>query len=167
MVSNTTDGDGFWLRLSNASNKIGFAASANGINGANWVEPTATVSAGNWYHSLGVAAATNDRRVYLNGGNKNTTSNTVSGQSSLNQIHLGGYLGNSWDGPLQEFAVWNVALGDIDALMLGAGFRARLIRPQNLVMYFPLIRDAKCLITGIEMTLQNGTVNTVAHGAIF
>jgi hypothetical protein len=166
-LSNTISGDGYWLTLSSSTDKLYFAASNNGSASAN-LETTTTMSTGNWYHCCGVSAATNDRRVYLNGGGKNTTTNDVSGVDILDQIHLGYYLGNSWDGPLMEFGVWNTALTDAEVLMLSKGFRPTMVRPQNLVLYFPLVRTPdKCIISGAEMTLQNGTVIVDAHGRMF
>jgi hypothetical protein len=42
-------------------------------------------------------------------------------------------------GDIAEAAMWDVALGDDEVLMLGVGFSPLCIRPQSLVAYWPLV----------------------------
>lgn len=105
-----------------------------------------------WHHACGVFAASNDRRAYLNGGNKgtNATSQTPSG---LNQTHVGTFDGSSsaWNGRLAEAAVWSAALTDEEVLSLARGVSPLLIRPDSLASYWPLVgRD------GPEIDVKGG-----------
>lgn len=67
---------------------------------------------------VGVAAASNDRRVYLNGGGKGT--DTAAGTpAGVNEIAIGQYGGGGslfFTGSIGEQAVYNRALTDADAL---------------------------------------------------
>ena len=112
--------------------------------GAGSSTATATVAPtiNTWQNACAVFAASNDRRIYLNGGSKgtNTGSRTV---SSLNSTSIGiirGYATfNGFIGQIAHPAIWNVALDDNEVAMLGAGISPLRVRPQSLVMYLPYL----------------------------
>jgi hypothetical protein len=90
-----------------------------------------------------VWVATNDRRAYIDGGSKGTngTSRTPSG---VNKTGVG-YLCRSsqtgyFSGRIAEVAVWDAALTDAEAALLGAGYSALFVRPQDLLVYWPMVR---------------------------
>jgi hypothetical protein len=111
------------------------------------IGPTAAAKTGvayainTWQHACGVWAADNDRRVYLNGGNK-ATNGTSSPGHTPNRTSLGrngdstpsSYL----SGRLAWAAIWNVALTDAEVAALAAGARPPSIRPGNLVSFWSL-----------------------------
>lgn len=95
-----------------------------------------------WQHVAGVFAAANARRVYLNGtaGTIETTSLSV---ASVDRMLIGAWerLGG-WSayfgGAVAEAAIWKVALSDSEIGQLAAGFSPLLVRPQDLIAYWPL-----------------------------
>ncbi len=105
---------------------------------------TAGYNANTWHHACGVFAATNSRAAYLDGGNKGTgnvdkipanldrTSIARAGDSTPG-FYVSGYV--------TEAAIWNAVLTDEEVAILAKGFSPLLIHPQNLVAYWPLIRD--------------------------
>lgn len=105
-----------------------------------------TVGDANWHHGLAVFAAAASRAAYLDGGSKGTqtTSKTPSG---INKTAIGSWNSGTNEGltgDIAHVAIWNVALSDDDALMLGTyKVSPLLIRPSNLVLYLPYIgRDS-------------------------
>ncbi len=111
-----------------------------------------------WEHAGCVQADSNDRSVYLNGGNKGT--NSDNGEVSAADRTSIGQEGDStpgdfWDGRMAEVAFWNVALTDAEMAILGKGYSPLFVRPASLVSYFPLIRNSKDLLGGTNMTEFN------------
>jgi hypothetical protein len=110
-------------------------------------DTTATGALNVWNHACGVFTSDNSRTVYLNGGNAvNNTTNVAGSMASMNEIYIG-RLGGSvpsgyFNGDIAEAAVWNVALSAQEVASLAAGTNPRLIRPENLVLYYPLYGEA-------------------------
>lgn len=136
-------------------------------------DTTATASLNVWHHACGVFAADNNRTAYLDGGNSvNGTTNVTGSMSSLNQINVG-ILGGStssnyMQGEIAEVCVWNVALNAQEVAALGKGTNPKLIRPENLQLYYPLYGDASPEVnhglggSTYNLTLVN-TPTTAAH----
>lgn len=109
-------------------------------------ETSTGFTANAWQHALGVFAAANDRRIYLNGGGKGTNGTSVS-PTGQNGTRLGDRPASTLqphNGRLAEFCVWNVALSDGEAALLGAGppwLCPRLVRPEAVIHYRSMIRD--------------------------
>jgi len=146
-----------WLDGLDASDYVG-AATYDGT----WKEAktTAGFSTGTWMHAAGVWADTDDRRVYLNGGNKGTETTSVT-PANMDRMTIGAS-GDSTpeayiSGHMAEVAIWNVALIDAEVVSLAKGFSPLFIRPQNLVAYWPLIRGLNDRVGGYNMT-ASGTV---------
>jgi len=98
-----------------------------------------------WNHGCGVWAADNDRRVYLNGGSKGTNATDLAIADTIKMSFAVDYQATGqtywYKGRIAEAAIWNVALTDAEAAVLGAGYCPLFVRPQSLVSYWPLIRD--------------------------
>lgn len=118
------------------------------------------ILAGTWHHGAAVFATTASRTVYLDG--------TAVGNSSIravtgaNNIGIGmGYLAAArtgfFGGKIAEVALWNIALVADDVTQLRKGFSPRLVRPEGLVFYAPLIRDLVDL-RGAPLTASGTTV---------
>jgi hypothetical protein len=122
-----------------------------------------------WFHGCGVWAAADDRRCYLNGGNKGTNATTVT-VASPNQFRVG-VTGDSTpygyhDGKIAEVGLWNVALTDAEVAILGAGYSPLFVKPENLIAYWPLIRDEdQDRVGGYDFTAYN-TPTVAAHPPI-
>jgi hypothetical protein len=137
--------------------------------------PNATTSgllvAGTRYHLAAVFATASDRRVYVDGGNKVTNTQTLA-MSTLNWTTIGRVPSNSVtnyaDATIEEAAIWNVALTDDEILSLARGFSPLLIRPIALVAYWPLrglLSPEPDLVGGFAMTLT-ATPTKADHGRI-
>lgn len=105
-----------------------------------------TVGTGTWFHAAAIVAASNDRRAALNGtvSAPNTTSRTWG--TGHNQTAAGTRSASStpqyFDGDLAEVGIWNVAINGTDLAQLVYGISPRLVRPDALVFYAPLIGRA-------------------------
>lgn len=108
------------------------------------------LSSNTWAHIAGRFTDATHRDCAKDGsfGSESTTSLTPSGIDGVNigaQYYSSGSLnfpwGNGGTGEIAELGVWNVALTDAEVLSLAAGFSPRLVRPQSLVIYMPLVRD--------------------------
>lgn len=131
------------LRGSSALNEI----RAISANTAARIAGTSTgFTANAWQHALAVFAAADDRRIYLNGGGKGTNATSVSptGQDGTRLGDRPATTTQPHNGRLAELCVWNVALSDGEAALLGAGppwLCPRLIRPEAIIHYRSMIRD--------------------------
>lgn len=125
-------------------------SSATASTSTNWAQDQ-------WHHACGVFAADNDRRAFLDGGGKgtNSTSRSPVGWDRTTIAQLGG-IGVSFDGYIAEAAIWNAALSDDEVDILGKGYSPLFVRPQNLVAYWPLIRDEnQDKVGGYDLTAFN------------
>ena len=105
------------------------------------VRTTTGYSVNTWHHAAGVWASTTDRRVFIDGGSKDT--------SSLEIIPTGidrtviGRLGDSspglyFSGRIAETGIWNVALTDVEVAVLAGGVSPLRVRPGRLKGYWPI-----------------------------
>lgn len=139
------------------------AVSINASNVASIADTTTgTPSVGVWGHHA--ATFTNAARsAFFNGANKvTTTASNVTGGFVRTQIGArrnASVTDNFFDGRIAEVGVWNVVLTDDEIASLGKGVSCALIRPQNLVLYAPMIRA----LSDYSRTLFSfSTINTGA-----
>jgi len=66
---------------------------------------------------------------------------------------------------LAEAGLWDAALTDAEVAILGVGYSPLFVRPQSLVAYWPLVRDAKDRVGGYDLTAGGGPV-VAAHPRI-
>ena len=107
-------------------------------------DSTAGFSTSTWQHACAVFAAADDRRVYLNGTNKGTNTDSITpGTLAATALAYSADTtpGYHLAGNIAEAAVWDVALTDAEVAMLAQGVSPLLVRPAHLVAYWPLIRD--------------------------
>lgn len=129
------------------------AYSKAGAAGAGATSSAVLVS-NTWYHACGVFAADNDRRAYINGVNKGTNITNISPDPATQDNMKVGSRANANDylqkfvGSTAELGVWNVALTDEEVAILGLRYSPLFVRPQNLVLYLPMIRDEDRDIVG-------------------
>ncbi len=141
-----------------------FAFSPSGFQSAN---TTTGFSADTWHHACGVEAASDDRRVYIDGGSKGTNASNR-GPTGVDETQIGQYARSTGDGDLigdvAEAAIWNVALTDAEVLILSKGYSPLFVRPESLVFYMPLVRDIYDVIGAIGFTDVSTTITD--HPAI-
>ena len=125
-------------------------------------------STNTWHHACGIVAGDADRSVFLDGGGKGTdaTSQTFSGV--YDRTAIGVRISNNvfaqyMSGNIAEAAVWDVALTDTEVAILAAGYSPLFVRPQNLVAYWPLVRDNDNDIVGGYSLTPTNTPSISAH----
>lgn len=59
--------------------------------------------------------------------------------------------------------LWNATLTDAECISLGKGFPPRRVRPQSLIRYLPLVRDAIDVKKGGSLTLSGTPPGVSAH----
>lgn len=115
-------------------------------------------SASTWHHAAGVFASTTSRTVYLDGGNSGSDSTSAS-TTGVDRTRIGARyfsgLGFYTNGRIAEVGIWNAALTTDEIAALAKGISPRLIRPQSLVFYTPLVRDIIDLKGGASVTNTN------------
>ena len=119
---------------------------------------TTQFSADTWHHVAGQNSSTTARAAWLDGGGKGTNSElrTPDGINAMSIGRMGDSTpGGYFDGEIAEVGLWNIALTDAEILLLSKGFSPLFVRPQNLVCYWPLIRNANDIVGGYNMTAYN------------
>ena len=125
-----------------------------------------------WYHVAStykfVTDGTSELRLYVNGTEEKLTSNAV---GPVNQATATNELGrravaNNFplDGQLAEAAIYDVTLDAAEVAALARGVSPRLVRPQGLRLYAPLIRDIMCLAGN---TLTNNSTTVANHPRVY
>lgn len=108
-----------------------------------------------WHHACGVFTAATARAAFIDGGGKGTNSTDIT-PTGLGATRIARRVADYMSGRIAEAAIWNVALTDEEVAILGAGYSPLFVRPQNLVAYWPLIRDEdQDRIGGYDMTAYN------------
>jgi hypothetical protein len=143
---------------------IAYGTDADRLQAYTWDGSGATAKASyafstnTWHHGAAVFAAGDDRRVFMDGGYKGTSSASQTPDSltrigiAANSFGSSGYLA----GGMAEVAIWNATLSDEAIAVLSTGVSPLAVHPQDLVIYLPFVRDDdNCLISGISFTPGN------------
>ena len=169
------------IRLRRSSTQL----SGTGPSVFGHIGPTASsgftgVSANSWVHMAGVVfrGITNSWRyvnLYVNGvvgqtngavaapetflgasGELNRT--TIGGTKTVSIAGSGGAAGceNNFKGFVAEVAIWDVALLAEEIEALADGIPANNIRPHNLRLYAPLIRDLNTVVGNYTLSAEHG-----------
>ena len=142
---------------------------AAAYTGGSWGPATSTAlfAANEWNHAAAVFAANDSRFVYLNGGNKGTSTLSVE-PLGLNTTSVG-YVAiatptEKFPGDIAEVAIWSAALTDEEIALLAKGFSPLCLwhRLPNLVMYQDLMRPLDRPGIGPALTSYGGT-SVAAH----
>lgn len=117
-------------------------------------------TANQWNHMAGVLYDFT-AISYLNGAAFTATS-AISTSLSLNAFTIGARRNNNSisgysNGIIADVGIWNIALTSSEITSLSKGISCRLIRPQSLVFYAPLIRDLVDEKGGLIITNNNST----------
>ncbi len=140
---------------------------AGNVSGQSWDGTTqalpaasGTFTANTWTHAAYVNSASNNHVIYRDGGNSGSDANnpTVPAATDVTVGRVNGSLnaGQYLAGRAADWGVWDVALTADEIAALARGVSARLIRPQSLVGYYPLIGR-----TSPEIDLRGGRDLTV------
>ena len=105
---------------------------------------TSGYSVNTWHHACGVWPSGLQRNAFIDGGSKGSNSQVI-GPGGLNRTTIGRCGDSSpgfyMSGRIAEAAIWNVALSDEEVALLAKRFSPLFVRPQNLMAYWPLVRD--------------------------
>jgi len=129
-------------------------------NGQSYYQADTTTgfSANTWHLAVGVSHATNDRRVFIDGGSKGTSAgNTTPGGLNTTSI---GRIGTSSpsgyaDGLVAHAFFYDYALSDAEVAALYAAKHPLLYNPGALVAYWPLMANDRDMIGDFHMTAYN------------
>ncbi|MHC4475710.1 MAG: LamG domain-containing protein [Planctomycetota bacterium] len=120
-------------------------AQSRDSSGSVFAETSSGFSVDTWHHGCGVWVSTNERRAYIDGGNEGTylankspTGIDVVSVGRVSDASPGGY----YDGLLAEAAIWDSALSESEVAVLAKGYSPLFVRPESLVMYWPLVRES-------------------------
>jgi hypothetical protein len=135
--------------------------------GQAFARTVALVTLNTYAHIAAVFAAVDDRRVYLNGGNKVTDDATSKTPAGIDTTSIGRRSTSApalyASGRIAEAAIYNAALTDDEIAELAAGASPLLVRPDALVAYWPLVgRDypEPDLVGGFPMSLYPVSTDT-------
>jgi len=140
-----------------------------------WAATTSDYGKDQWHHACGVFASTASRAVYLDGGSKGTNTQDTYTDPTRDRTCIG-RVGDStpgayFDGRIAWPAIWNVALTDDEAAQLALGVCPLLIRPQNLVAFWPLGglhgQNDNDIVGGFHMTAYNTPTWAEHPGALW
>lgn len=140
-----------FVRLSLAGTTNRVAAGSADTSAVVAATSTTAYSAGAWQHGTAVFNSATDRRAFLEGGSKGTNATSrnpaAPDRTTIGVTHRLTLL-NFLNGSVAFAAMWDVALTDDEVAILGKRFDPRLVRPDQLRHYWPLIRDADIDIVG-------------------
>jgi len=123
-----------------------------------------------WAHIAGTMSQYS-RFCYVNGspGVEETTSVVIPtlDRTCIGTQISGGALSNYHSGMVAEVGFWNIELTQAEIQTLSEGYSPLLVRPENLVAYYPLIRDTDDdIVGGYSMTPVNSPT-VAAHPRVF
>ena len=133
-------------------------ARTRGTGNADAIHATAP-TLNTYQHYAGVWSGAASRAIFLDGINKVTdaTSETPAGIDTTAIARLSTLTpGSFWSGRVAEAAIWNVALTDAEITQLALGVSPLLIRPDNLVAYWPIFTDGTDVVGTFNATAFNG-----------
>jgi hypothetical protein len=115
------------------------AVDAAAVSTTQWSENT-------WHHACGVLSAYDSRTVYLDGSSEHTNTGNINHPGTYDRTAVGlnprtpAYT-HFYSGVLCDVAFWDIDLTKDEVGRLAAGYSPLFVRPENLVAYYPLIRD--------------------------
>jgi len=129
---------------------------------------TATYSTNTWFAAAAEFANDSSRFAFLDGvrSTEDTTTDLAS-ISNITEVTIGIELadtGDGWDGFIAESAAWNAVLTDAEHEALAAGYSPKLIRPDALIFYCPMVSGASTSGTGNATDLIEGLVMVDNNG---
>lgn len=160
-VGNGSDVSQHRLRINNTTLRVGGVTIDTGSAGTN-ITTTTNYTASAWSMATYVCTSATSRTVYVNAGSSATTTSSRAVIAPTNWIVGGNYslVGfPQYEGYLAEFSVWDAALTADEITSLYRGTKADGIRPQNLKVYVPLVRnhtDTRGLTTSITSNFPSG-----------
>ena len=126
-----------------------------------------TPTVNTFFHVAGVFTSSSSRTPYFNGSAGTTNTDSVTHLLLPDTTSVGAFFdGNStpiqyFAGDIAEIGIWNAALTAAEVASLARGLTCDKIRPPNLGVYAPRVRDLIDQKGGLTSTNNNGA--TVAN----
>jgi hypothetical protein len=134
------------------------------------VSSKASYVANAWQNVAGAFPAINSRTVYLEGAAGTTNTGNITSLGTMSVLGIA-FLNRQtpalWSNArVAEVAMWSVALSADEIASLAKGFKPTRIRPQSLVFYAPLIRNAQDTKGGLALT-NNNSATVADHPRVY
>jgi len=119
------------------------------------------LSVGVWAHVVGIEASTTSRSAFVDGGNKDTDTTSIT-PTGIDRTSIGrggdSTPSDYWDGAISSVAIWNVVLTDQEVLSLANGVSPLRLHRSALIAYWPVGGQSTepDIIGGVNLTV-NGT----------
>lgn len=123
-----------------------------------------------WHHiCVTLSGATST--VYVDGSSVATyTAGSVPTQTGMDRLGIGAVVRGSvvshYSGSVADVGVWDAAINASEARSLSRGVACRLVRPQSLRFYAPLIRDLIDAARGLAIT-NNNSATVAVHPRVY
>lgn len=162
-ITNNNAGSPYYhtIRVFATGNDVIWRCQNQGTN--MWIN-VGTRTQNQWHHVSGSKYSGSGGKAFLDGSK--TTSVTAMGafsgieNNTIGCRKMGGVYDLTFSGYIAEVAIWNVDLSDAEHTILSLGYSPFLVRPNNLVRYWPLVGRTSPEtehMNGIEMTLVGPT----------
>ena len=161
ILHNVVDNHRFVVQINTLTTRVAFNAFTT-ANAIATVSVNYTANAWNMVTVIGTSATS--RTIYINNGGAvtNTTSRVLTTPTRwlIGANYSSGILPNL-EAQIAEVAVWNDTISTTDIASLYTGAKATAVKPQNLKIYVPLIRDISenaGSTTSITSTISDTTI---------
>lgn len=129
-----------------------------------------TVTANTWHHACAVETSSTNRVVYLNGSVSSTQTGAIT-PLNVDELNIGGdrannALGNQMTGQIADVGIWSASLTAAEVTSLSRGVACRMVRPQSLVFYAPLMREIIDVVRAATLT-NNNSATVQVHPRIY
>lgn len=152
------------LAINNATPQFRSTAAGSTVT----LSSSETLSADTWYSLVIKATSTTDRKIYVNGVQRGS-STTSSAPSSFTAMRIGANAstGNACGSDhIAEYALYNAALSDDDIAALAVK-SARSVRPDALVSYLKLLDSASRDEVNLPATLTGTPTKDTGHPRVY
>ena len=163
VLHNTSDAQRHVIQVNTSTTRLVY----NAFTTANALATSTTNYTTNaWNMATAVGTSATSRTIYLNGGSSatNTTSRAITTPTRwLAGANYNGSIAPIYEGRICEIGIWNEVLSAADIASLYRDQKASLIKPQNLKVYAPLIRDIKDereATSSISSTISDTTIES-------
>jgi len=161
----------FALQYRSSNSKWNFNCAAGGLTSR--ATCIANLTVGQWQHVAAVAVATNDRRCFMDGGNKGTsTTNLTPVFTRTPEFQIAGgeaaWGTQQCDVVMAHWTVWDVSLSDAEVASLATGMSPLNMHPDNITAYWPFnnATDLKDIINGTYDLTLTGTSSAIDDDSI-
>lgn len=168
LVQNANGAAGWLLRGNSSPGGTGWNTNTGGLYAG--VNQGGTAFDSTWHHICATLSGVVST-LYVDGVSVAThTAASVPTQTGMDRLGVGALVRGSvaapFSGSVADVGVWNAAINASEARSLSRGVACRLVRPQSLVFYAPLIRDLIDAARGLTIT-NNNTATVAVHPRVY